>query len=139
MGKTIRHLSFAGLLASISFMIASCSSKIEFNDYIDKNKPFSLNIGSSDSIQGLDDIKRIEIAVDSEKHREFLKWTARNSEGWTSSLLTYLPTILLTQNNFQLIYDPTNGLVVINFTDKQNQPREYTKTVQPGELNFILK
>jgi hypothetical protein len=119
-------------------VFTSCNTTVNINDYIDKNATFTLTARKTDTITGLSTSDSFVVAVNSDKYKNIIQWGNENTNGWQTTFASYIADISLTQNNFRLLLTGNNG-VVIGFTDKDGKPRQYSKTINKNELNFLTK
>lgn len=116
-------------------ILTSCTSNINFNEIIDKNKALELRISKNDSSFP----EHFEIPAHSEKFIRLTKWADNNTTGWESSFASYKPEVFVGQGNFRLLYWTGKDGVIIGFTDKGEKPRQYSKKIEKGELDFLVK
>ena len=116
-----------------SFTIG-CTTTININDYINQNRPLELNLN-----HGLNSADRLQIASHSAKFKKLIQWGKQNCEGWESTPASYDANIFVGQGDFRLLYSLNSDGVVIGFTDKKGNPKQYSKSVQKGELDFLVK
>ena len=57
--------------------------------------------------------------------------------GWQSSPAYYIEDIYVSKGDFRLIHTNGSNGVVIVFTDKEGNPKQYTKGIEKGELDFL--
>ena len=126
MKKTITIL----VLFILSFTFFGCRQHIDINDYIDSKLPLELKIGNQ--LERPDTIK-----VNSDKYRKLVDWGNANKDDWESTSVSYMPDIYVGQGNFRLLYLPGKDGVVIGFTDNQGKPKQYSKRITKGELDFL--
>lgn len=117
-------------LLSLTFTFFGCRQHIDINDYIDQKLPLELKIGNQ--LEQPDTIK-----VNSDKYRKLVDWGKTNKDDWESTPVSYIADIYVGQGNFRLLYSPGKGGVVIGFTDKQGNPKQYSKRIKKGELDFL--
>jgi hypothetical protein len=127
-----------GLVILTCFLI-SCKTDININHYIDKNIPFKLTITNTDISTGLTKQDNFEIAVNSVEYKKLMAWCDTNVNGWTQTFASYIPDIFVRQGNFRLLTIAKGTSVVVGFTDDNNKPRQYTKTIKKEELDFLSK
>jgi hypothetical protein len=126
MKKTFEIIVFL----SLTFIFIGCKENIEICDYIDQKKPLELRIGNQ--FDCLDTIN-----VNSEKYRHLINWGKGNKENWHSTSASYNADIYVGQGNFRLIYWHGKDKIVIGFTDRKGNPKQYTKRIRKGELDFL--
>ena len=118
-----------------TFMLVSCSSSININDYIDRSSPFDLTINSRDTATGFTQSLQSKITVNSDKYLKLINWLEKNENGWRITPVSYVTNISVTQrNSFRLLCSKGENGVVIGLGDKQ-----YSKSIQKGELDFLIK
>lgn len=118
-------------------MLASCSSKININNYIDKNSSFILTLNSTDKITDLTKVTQTDIKVNSHKYSKLIEWFNNNESGWQLTPSSYLANISVRQGSFGLLYTKGTDGAVISFIDKENKSRQYSKSITKGELDFL--
>lgn len=114
----------------LTFTFFGCRQHIDINDYIDQELPLELKIG--DQLKKPDTIK-----VNSDKYRKLLDWGKANKDDWELSPVSYIAYIYVGQGNFRLLYLPGKDGVVIGFTDRNGNPKLYSKRIKNGELDFL--
>lgn len=138
MKKITNTLTIFGLFILTSFF-TGCSTDININDYIDKNVSLKLVINKNDNSTGLTTSANFEIAVNSDKYKKLIHWGNENVSGWHWTPASYNADIFVGQGNFRLLQTLNGNGVVISFTDKDGKPRQYTKAINKGELDFLTK
>jgi len=123
----------------LTLAITSCQTYLEINDVIDQKSPFTLTIRTVDSETGLSSNETEEIEVNSEKWVKLVDFAKNNVDGWQSSPASYIGDIYVSQGDFRLIHTKGSDEVVIAFTDKEDNPKQYTKGIEKGELDFLTK
>ncbi|HEY4799679.1 MAG TPA: hypothetical protein VII99_11425 [Bacteroidia bacterium] len=123
----------------LTLLLTGCSIDININDYIDKNAPLKLTIKKTDNSTGLTIADNFEIAVGSDKYKKLIQWGNENTDGWQQTPASYNPNIFVGQGKFRLLGFANGNGVVIRFTDKDGKPRQYTKTITQGELDFLTQ
>lgn len=127
----------------VFFMLTSifsgCSLDLHVNEYIDKNAPLRLTIREKDNSTGLTTSDSFEIAINSEKYRRLVDWADKNTGGWKWAPASYIADIYVGQGDFRMLYSIGSSGVVVGFTDKEGKPKQYTKTIEKGELDFLIK
>ena len=121
----------------LAFFWTSCGSQIQMTDHIDLNKPLTLTINTLDKQTGLTVMKRSELLPESDKYKKFIDWCRGNDDGWSPSFDSYNAKASVTQNGFRFLLI-SNG-VVIGFTDKEGNPKQFTKTTDTDNLAFLMK
>ena len=135
MTKQLRNLFFFINM----FVLTSCTTNIDFNEYIDKNLPLELKIQRNYLSTGSTIPERIEIAPNSDKFIKLTHWTENNKTGWETSPASYISEVFVRQGNFRLLYTSGTDGVVIGFTDRENNPKQYSKKIKKGELDFLVR
>jgi len=128
MKKTIAILG----LFILTFTFFGCRQHIDINDYIDHKLPLELKIGNQ--LERPDTIK-----VNSDKYRKLVDWGKANKDDWKSTPVSYIADIYVGQGNFRLLYSPGKEGVIIGFTDNQGNPKQYSKRINKGELDFLTQ
>ena len=114
-------------------MITSCTSEISISEFVDSNSPLMLRISRRNN-----ELTKTEIIEpSSEKSKKFILWCNKNSSGWENAIASYNSEVSVSQNNFNLLY--FGNAVVINFTDKNGKPKQYSKAIENGELDFLIE
>jgi hypothetical protein len=119
-------------------ILTSCSRQINFNEYVDKNKPFVVTIHKNDSLTGLTTTKQLEILANSDKYNKLTEWADNNTSEWRSTPASYILEVAVYQENFRLLYTTGEAGVVISFMDKENKSRQYRRNTKKGELDFLV-
>lgn len=118
------------LILTLAF--CSCKQHIDINDYIDRYSPLKLKIGNQ--------LKQpVIIQVNSDKYRKLIEWGKINTDDWQSTSASFIADIYVGQGSFRLLCLPGRNGVVIGFTDKQGNLRQYSKTIKEGELDFLRR
>lgn len=118
------------IIMILALSLGACTSEVSITEQFDNNLPFAMNLSNKFTIQ-------IEIQSGMEKHIQLVRWLEKNSSGWKPSTASYNTDISLTQNDFRLLYS-SNGLVVIGFMDRSGDSKQFTKTTNESELDFLL-
>ncbi len=135
MKKQIRNLFFY-----ISFCtLTSCNTNINFNEYIDKNLPLELRIQKNYLSADSTKTERLEIPSNSDKFIKLTQWAENNTTGWETTPASYVAEVFVGQGNFRLLYTTGTDGVVIGFTDRENNPKQYSKKIKKGELDFLAE
>jgi hypothetical protein len=114
------------------FAFSSCRQHIDINDYIDQNLPLELKIGNQ--------LKHPDIIqVNSNKYRKLIEWGKLNTDDWQSIPVSFIADIYVGQGKFRLLCLPNKEGVVIGFTDKLGNSRQYSKIIKKGELDFLRR
>lgn len=134
----MRHLTWTiALLISSTF--TGCQTDLDFNDVIDQKSSFILTIRTVDPETELSSNETEEIKVNSDKWIMLVDFAKNNMEGWQSSPVTYIGDIYVLQGDFRLIHTKGSNGIVIAFTDKEGNPKQYTKEIDKGELDFLTE
>ena len=123
----------------LSLAMTSCQTDLELNDVIDQNSPFTLTIRTVDPEKGLSLNETEEIKVNSEKWIKLVDFSKNNLDDWQSSPASYIGDIYVSQGDFRLIHTKGSNGVVFAFTDKEGNPKQYTKKIDNGELDFLTE
>ena len=83
--------------------------------------------------------ERIEIPTNSEKFNKLTQWAENNTAGWETAPASYVAEVFVGQGNFRLLYTTGTDGVVIGFTDRENNPKQYSKKIKKGELDFLVR
>ena len=138
MKKQIRNLFFTIYIC----VLTGCTSKINFNEYIDKNLPLELKIQknylSTDSTMP-ERSEQFEIPANSDKFVKLTQWAENNTTGWETTPASYVAEVFVGQGNFRLLYTTGTEGVVIGLTDRKNIHKQYSKKIKKGELDFLVK
>ncbi|MCX6182408.1 MAG: hypothetical protein NT150_10810, partial [Bacteroidetes bacterium] len=108
-------------------------------EYIDKNASLKLTINKKDNSTGLTTSEHFDIAANSDKYNQFVEWAQKNTDNWKWTPASYVADICVGQGNFRLLYSIGSNGVVIGFTDKEGKPKQYSKTIEKGNLDFLNK
>ncbi len=130
MNGTIIIITFISLLT-----ISSCSTETSIEKYIDLNSPLNLTIHKINDQTGLTESVTKKIDPNSEKFKKLIHWVNNNHDNWKSTTASYIAKVNVTQKNFRLLYN--QDFVVIGFTNNDGKAKQYTKTVEKGELEFL--
>ena len=141
MCKLIRNLKN---ILTVSWIIitvgslTSCSTEIDIDDYVDNSKPIELIVKSkNDSVKFINRPK-ILLTADSEKFKKLIDWGTKNVDGWESAIASYvMADVYLIQDDFHFSYYKS-GFVILNFKDKEGNPRQVKKQVDQGDLDFLF-
>lgn len=123
----------------LSLAMTSCQTDLELNDVIDQKSPFTLTIRTVDPETGFSSNETEEIKVDSEKWMKLIDFAKNNLDGWQSSPASYIGDIYVSQGDFRLIHTKGSNGVVFVFNDNQDNPKQYTKGINKGELDFLTE
>ena len=125
------------LILLIACILTSCNRQLNISDYIDKTKPLEMRITKSNKLTQFDSICIFSIPVNSKKYSRLILWLENHKTGWKTMPASYVADICITQGNFRLIYRIGSSGVVVGFTDSNNNPKQYSNTFNPGNLNFL--
>ncbi len=121
----------------LSLIVTSYQTDLELNDVIDQKSPFTLTIKSVDSKMKLSSNETEKIEVNCEKWIKPVDSVKDNMNGWLSSPAYYIGDIYVSKGDFRLIHTNGSNGVVIVFTDKEGNPKQYTKGIDKRELDFL--
>ena len=126
-----QNTSIFALMVTIflTCVFSSCQTNIYINDHFDKTKSIKLSVGNP--------LKHIDLTTNSEKYKKLVEWSNKNTGGWHPTFASYISEISLHQGDFRLLYLKEGG-VVIGFTDPKGEPKQFSKTIDKGELDFLL-
>ena len=134
-----RHSIFTVGLLILTYFLVGCKTDIKINRYIDKNVPLKLTLTTIDTATGFSTQNNFEIAVYSIEYKKLIAWGDTNVTGWTQTIASYAPEVFVGQGDFRLLTIEKGSSVVIGFTDDNNKPRLYIKTIKNGDLDFLKK
>lgn len=123
----------------LTLAMTSCQTNLELNDVIDQKSPFNLTIRTVDPETGLSSNETEEIEVNSEKWIKLVDFAKNNMDGWQSTPASYIGDIYVSQGDFRLTHTNGSNGLVIAFTDKEGNPKQYTKEIDKGELDFLTE
>lgn len=123
----------------LSLGMTSCQTDLDLNDVIDPKSPFTLTIRTVDPETGLSSHETEVIKVNSKKWKKLVDFATNNINGWQSSPASHIGDIYVSQGDFRLIQTKGSKGVVIAFTDKEGNPKQYTKGIDTGELDFLTE
>ena len=83
--------------------------------------------------------ERFEIPANSDKFIKLTQWAENNTTGWKSTPASYVAEVFVGQGEFRLLYTTRTDGVVIGFTDRENNPKQYSKKIKKGELDFLVR
>jgi hypothetical protein len=124
------------LLGLLLLTVTSCSSRIQIVNYIDINSPLTLTVNIFNDKTRLTQSDRKTIEPQSEKFNKLVNWCNNNSSNWKSTFASYYAKVSVTQKNFRLLY--LQDGVVIGFAGNDGKPKQYSKTIRKGELDFLM-
>lgn len=123
----------------LTLVITSCQNSLELNDLIDQTKPFKLTVMKGDSGIILKSKGTEEIKVNSEKWIKLIDFLKENVDGWHASPASYIGDISVAQGDFRLMQIMGSNGIVVAFKDKEGDPKQYTKEIAKGELDFLIE
>ncbi len=130
MKKMIRNIGFLLLIFTIS-----CGQNLDFEEILKNEKQFELKFNPSGDIN-LDSSLTTKINANSEIIDKLKIWFKNNPDNWESSIDSWAtPDIFLTSNDFRLLI--FKDFVVVGFADKSGKQRQYTKSTDKSEFNFL--
>jgi len=132
-------MKFIEYLVSITIImvLVSCQTDQKLTELIDQNSPIIL-FSRPRNIE-LNKPLIDTISVNSDKWNQFMSFASRNSSGWEPTPASFNPDYLLRQVNFQLMGWEGGKYIVLNYIDSNGQANQLTKTIDPGELNFLFE
>ena len=87
----------------------------------------------------LRDTRTDTIFANTDKWSRLMQFASKNSTDWNPSPASHIADYYLRQDNFQLMGWNNGKSVVINFVDANGQANQLAKSIETGELNFLLK
>lgn len=123
------------LILTLTTLI-SCKSEVSISDYLDKKSPLVLTQRAKIKNASFTSNNTKQILPNSENFLKFEKWCNQNKTGWQETNASYISNLTLLQNNFRLLV--LNNAVVICFIDKQGTSKQYSKTINKDDLNFLV-
>lgn len=129
--KNIKQFFKVFSLIIMTSFFNACTTGININDYIDNNAPLKLSIGNP--------LEHVDVLVNSDKYKKLIQWGNENVSNWQSTPASYNADIFVGQGNFRLLLFLKSNGVVIGFTDKDGKSKQYTKSINKGELDFLTK
>ena len=127
------------ILFSICWAFTGCQTDLDINAVIDENAPFTLTTRSVDPQTGLSASKTEIIEVNTEKWMKLVDFAQNNMTGWQSTPASYLGDVYVTQGDLRLTHTKGSNGVVITFTDKESNPKQFTKGIDKSELDFLTE
>jgi hypothetical protein len=73
----------------------------------------------------------------SQLYNDFREWFIKNEKGWSSSPVTYIPSIEVRGTKFSINF--LHGSAIVNFHDTNGSYHQYVKVVKPEEYQFLKK
>lgn len=71
----------------------------------------------------------------SQLYNEFREWLLKNEEGWSTSPVTYIPSIEVRGKKFSINF--LGNSAILNFQDSKGSYHQYVKDVKPEEYQFL--
>jgi hypothetical protein len=134
--KTFFIVSGLFILTSI---FSGCGTDFNIAEYINKNVPLKLTINKMDTSTGLTTSDHFELPINSEKYKKIIEWGNKNTDGWHSTPASYIADIYVGQGDFRMLYTLGSNGVIIGCTDKEGKPKQYSKIIEKGSLDFLYK
>jgi len=125
-------------LVLLTCVLTSCNSRIKLNEYFNNKSSFTLTINSIEKSTGLTQTTQTEIEVISNKYSKLIEWLNKNESGWQMSAASFVTEFSVSQGSFKLLYTKGTNGAIISFIDKENKPRQYSKSITKGELDFLV-
>ena len=125
-------------LVLLTRILTSCNSRIKLNEYFNNKSSFTLSINSTIKSTGLTQTTQTEIEVISNKYSKLIEWLNKNESGWQMSAASFVTEISVSHGSFKLLYTKGTNGAIISFIDKENKPRQYSKSITKGELDFLV-
>ena len=119
------------LLISGFLILSGCYRNQDINicNYIDSNSEIQMAINQKDYSL---------IIPKSEKYIKLLQWAKNNTVGWRETPpVSYYSQIFIKQNHFRLLYSKGTSYVIIGIKINDTS-KQYKKSIQKGELDFLL-
>jgi hypothetical protein len=123
----------------LTSIFSGCRTDFNISEYINKRAPLKLTINKKNNSTGLTTSSNFEITVNSDKYQKIIEWGNKNTDGWKYTPASFIGDISVTQGNFRILYTLGSNGVVIGFIDKDNKPKQYSKTIEKGSLDFLYK
>ena len=117
----------SGILLGVFVLIAVAGCKREVHFQLPQNETLKLLVYSSGK-----PIKERELAPLSKEHQLLASWLAANREGWSPTVVTFVPSVYVTGKDFSINFLKTSA--IINFREGQ-----YIKDVNPKDYGFLLE
>ena len=117
-------------------ILISCGQTIYPDEILKREIDFKLTIHNENNYSSDSSTVKI-INKDSEKIAELKDWFSNNSDGWESSIASWAtPDISLIGTDFRLLIFKDG--VVIGFTDKNGNAKQFTRRVNKTEFAFLI-
>lgn len=124
---------------SIIIFLSSCRTILETEKIINKKSSFLVTAKVVDNETGLCKNQTEVLKVGSSKWKKLFDFITHNDKGWITTPASYIGDICVKQGNFTLIYILNSKIIVISFIDKEGNSRQYLKSIEVDELNFLFK
>ena len=136
MNRVLMHISLT-ILTIIT--LTGCDKDVDIADYIDSSKSIELIIRDKADSNSFLNPKRITILPGDARYSQLIKWGIENAENWKSDIASNtMADANIIQGNFYLNYYLT-GYVIINYKDKEGEPNQIKKKVNPDDFQFLFK
>ena len=116
-------MKLAGLLAASALALSGCTQSIHF---ILPPGPLRLSF----TVNGVAS-RSCSISQDSKQYKALSIWLSEHQGGWQGSLVTYVPSVVVTGNGFSLNF--LNSAAVLNYAGNQ-----FTHQVSPSDYAFLV-
>ncbi len=127
---------FSTILIFFIFLLSGCEKNININDHFNNKSSLLLTIYKNDSLTKHTTSTNSQIEISSDKYKKLIQWGNENTHSWKWTPASYIADIYVGQKNFHLI-TLKNNCVVISFIDKDGKSKQYTKTINKDELEFL--
>ena len=114
----------------ISVIFFNACSEINISKIINTNKSLELYIKSE---------KKENISVGSVKWKKIIQFANDNTKKWKRTPASYFSDISVRQGNFRLLYSIGKDYIVIGFTDKKGNSKQFYKKIKKGALDFLIE
>jgi len=111
------------LLVACAVALSGCTRSINFTL---PNGPLSLSF----TVNGAP-TKQCAISQDSEQYKALSAWLRTHQHGWQSSVVTYVPSVVVTGDGFNLNF--LHSAAVLNHASSQ-----FTHQVSPSDYAFLV-
>ncbi|MBD8872230.1 hypothetical protein [Rhodanobacter sp. DHB23] len=112
-----------GLLVVLALALSGCTRSIHFTL---PSGPLSLSF----TVNGAS-TKRCAINQDSEQYKTLSTWLMTHQDGWQSSIVTYVPSLVVTGDGFNLNF--LHSVAVLNYAGSQ-----FTQQVSPSDYAYLV-
>lgn len=120
--KLISSLLF---IAFVILSVAGCKSEVNLQP--PKNETLKLLVYG-----GGKPLKERELSPSSKEYEHLMSWLAANREGWSPTVVTFVPGVYVSGKDFSINFLKTSA--IINFREGQ-----YIKDINPKDYEFLLK